>query len=226
MLFGLFITLGVAVLSVALRTYETSISQKIGAFGILTASFLAIYFITGSWILGLLSALSWLLLPWLEILTRIRALRLPREKSLRPKSPPSPEVFPTLDEITGQTPDELAAIIGGYDGLAIRSSTKANAGLLASATNLKVIGRAGIGVDNVDDGIAAIEAAGGQAALDLVEAGADAVKIGIGPGSICTTRIVTGVGVPQVMAIDETPGPPGEPAREKVRKREREEHPQ
>jgi IMP dehydrogenase len=42
----------------------------------------------------------------------------------------------------------------------------------------------------------------GQAALDLVKAGADAVKIGIGPGSICTTRIVTGVGVPQVMAID------------------------
>src|SRR5580765_5201680 len=42
----------------------------------------------------------------------------------------------------------------------------------------------------------------GQAALDLVEAGADAVKVGIGPGSICTTRIVTGVGVPQVMAID------------------------
>ena len=36
----------------------------------------------------------------------------------------------------------------------------------------------------------------------LVEAGADAVKIGIGPGSICTTRIVTGVGVPQIMAID------------------------
>src|ERR1035441_5773994 len=42
----------------------------------------------------------------------------------------------------------------------------------------------------------------GAAALALVEAGADAVKIGIGPGSICTTRIATGVGVPQVMAID------------------------
>ena len=40
-----------------------------------------------------------------------------------------------------------------------------------------------------------------QAALDLVEAGADAVKVGIGPGSICTTRIVAGVGVPQVSAI-------------------------
>ncbi len=42
----------------------------------------------------------------------------------------------------------------------------------------------------------------GAAALDLVEAGADAVKVGIGPGSICTTRIVAGVGVPQITAID------------------------
>lgn len=41
----------------------------------------------------------------------------------------------------------------------------------------------------------------GAAALALVEAGADAVKVGIGPGSICTTRIVSGVGVPQVSAI-------------------------
>jgi IMP dehydrogenase len=42
----------------------------------------------------------------------------------------------------------------------------------------------------------------GAAALALADAGADAVKVGIGPGSICTTRIVAGVGVPQVMAID------------------------
>ncbi|HLT63945.1 MAG TPA: IMP dehydrogenase [Pseudohongiella sp.] len=40
-----------------------------------------------------------------------------------------------------------------------------------------------------------------QAARDLAEAGADAVKVGIGPGSICTTRIVTGVGVPQITAV-------------------------
>ncbi len=42
----------------------------------------------------------------------------------------------------------------------------------------------------------------GAAARALVEAGADGVKVGIGPGSICTTRIVAGVGVPQIMAID------------------------
>ena len=43
----------------------------------------------------------------------------------------------------------------------------------------------------------------GEAAKELIEAGADAVKVGIGPGSICTTRVVAGVGVPQVTAINE-----------------------
>ncbi|WP_099019735.1 IMP dehydrogenase [Marinicella litoralis] len=43
----------------------------------------------------------------------------------------------------------------------------------------------------------------GAAALALVEAGVDAVKVGVGPGSICTTRIVAGVGVPQISAIDD-----------------------
>ncbi|ADD79450.1 inosine-5'-monophosphate dehydrogenase [Candidatus Riesia pediculicola USDA] len=43
-----------------------------------------------------------------------------------------------------------------------------------------------------------------EGALDLVQAGADAVKVGIGPGSICTTRIVTGVGIPQITAISES----------------------
>lgn len=55
-----------------------------------------------------------------------------------------------VDEITGKTPEELKAIIGQYDGLAIRSSTKVTKEILDAATNLKVVGRAGIGVDNVD----------------------------------------------------------------------------
>ncbi len=50
----------------------------------------------------------------------------------------------------GKDKDALAAIIGKYDGLAIRSATKATEKLIEAATNLKVIGRAGIGVDNVD----------------------------------------------------------------------------
>ena len=53
-----------------------------------------------------------------------------------------------------------------------------------------------------------------EAAKDLIDAGADAVKVGIGPGSICTTRVVSGVGVPQITAIFnamKTAGPAGVP---------------
>src|SRR4051795_3208132 len=50
----------------------------------------------------------------------------------------------------GKDKDKLAAAIGGYDGLAIRSATKVTAKILENAKNLKVIGRAGIGVDNVE----------------------------------------------------------------------------
>ena len=50
----------------------------------------------------------------------------------------------------GKDKEKLAEIIGNYDGLAIRSATKATEKLIAAAANLKVIGRAGIGVDNVD----------------------------------------------------------------------------
>ncbi|KAF0229572.1 MAG: D-3-phosphoglycerate [Beijerinckiaceae bacterium] len=56
----------------------------------------------------------------------------------------------TFDPSLGKDKDKLAAVIGEYDGLAIRSASKATAKLLEGAPNLKVIGRAGIGVDNVD----------------------------------------------------------------------------
>ena len=55
-----------------------------------------------------------------------------------------------VDVKTGLGEDELIAIIGDYDGLAVRSATKATEKVLEAATNLKVIGRAGIGVDNID----------------------------------------------------------------------------
>ncbi len=63
-----------------------------------------------------------------------------------------------VDVKVGLSPEELAEIIDQYDGLAIRSATKVTADILAKAVNLKVVGRAGIGVDNVD--IPAATAAG------------------------------------------------------------------
>jgi D-3-phosphoglycerate dehydrogenase len=55
-----------------------------------------------------------------------------------------------VDVITGLKPEELKKIIGAYDGIAIRSATKMTPDIIQAATNLKVIGRAGTGVDNVD----------------------------------------------------------------------------
>ena len=69
-------------------------------------------------------------------------------------SPAAVQIFKdhgvAVDVKAGLDKDQLAEIIAGYDGLAIRSATKVTAKLLARAEKLKVIGRAGIGVDNVD----------------------------------------------------------------------------
>ncbi len=77
-------------------------------------------------------------------------------------SPAAIEIFKSrgvdADVKTGLPKEELLKIIGDYDGLAVRSATKADKDVLAAAKNMKVIGRAGIGVDNVD--IPAATAAG------------------------------------------------------------------
>jgi D-3-phosphoglycerate dehydrogenase len=69
-------------------------------------------------------------------------------------SPQATEIFKSrgveVDVKTGLSEEELVKIIGDYDGLAIRSATKVTPVILAAAKKLKVIGRAGIGVDNVD----------------------------------------------------------------------------
>lgn len=79
-------------------------------------------------------------------------------------SPKAAEIFKknkiTVDVKTGLEPSELKKIIGNYDGIAIRSATKLKPDLIKAAKKLKVVGRAGIGVDNVD-----IPAATGQGVI-------------------------------------------------------------
>ena len=81
-------------------------------------------------------------------------MTVPQSAHFRPDGPQGRRDLPRtaieVDEKPGLTPDELKAIIGDYDGLAIRSATKVTKAILDAATNLKVVGRAGIGVDNVD----------------------------------------------------------------------------
>jgi len=106
MLFSLLLIAGVAALSMGLRSFDHVLPQKLGALGIFATSFLAGFFLSGYLLVGIFCALSWLLLPWLEILTRIRKLRLPLEKNLRHRSPPSSEIFPALHEITTEVEEE------------------------------------------------------------------------------------------------------------------------
>ena len=79
---------------------------------------------------------------------------MPRVLISDPMDPKAAEVFRAngveVDEKPGLSRDELKSIIGEYDGLAIRSATKVTADLLEAASALTVIGRAGIGVDNID----------------------------------------------------------------------------
>jgi IMP dehydrogenase len=84
-------------------------------------------------------------------------------------------------------------IAAGADCIVVDTAHGHSKGVLDT---VKVLRRAHNGLAIVGGNIAT-----GDAALALIKAGVDAVKVGIGPGSICTTRIVAGVGVPQITAI-------------------------
>lgn len=94
----------------------------------------------------------------------------------------------------GETEERVAALIkAGVDAIVVDTAHGHSQGVLDRVSWIKQMYPE---VDVIGGNIATAEAA-----LDLVKAGADAVKVGIGPGSICTTRIVAGVGVPQISAI-------------------------
>ncbi|HLG53665.1 MAG TPA: IMP dehydrogenase [Steroidobacteraceae bacterium] len=97
----------------------------------------------------------------------------------------------------GTAPDTLDRVAGlveaGVDVVVVDTSHGHSRGVLATVTKIK---QAHPGVQVIGGNI--VTADGARA---LVEAGADGVKVGIGPGSICTTRVIAGVGVPQISAV-------------------------
>jgi IMP dehydrogenase len=94
----------------------------------------------------------------------------------------------------GQIDRAQALVDAGVDVLVLDSAHGHSKGILDTVKEIKKL----MSVDIIAGNVATAEAT--QA---LIDAGADGVKVGIGPGSICTTRIVAGVGVPQISAIDE-----------------------
>jgi hypothetical protein len=89
---------GLFVLAVALRTARTTLLRKLGALTFLLASFCLFYFPSGSLWIGSLGVLLWFFLPWIELLTRIRRMRLPVENRLRHRALPNPSFFPNATE--------------------------------------------------------------------------------------------------------------------------------
>jgi IMP dehydrogenase len=94
----------------------------------------------------------------------------------------------------GQLDRATALANAGCDVLVLDSAHGHSKGILDTVKVIK---------ETLDVEVIAGNVATAEAVEDLIKAGADAVKVGIGPGSICTTRIVAGVGVPQISAIDE-----------------------
>lgn len=93
----------------------------------------------------------------------------------------------------GQLDRARALVEAGVDVLVLDSAHGHSQGIIDTVKQIK---------KELDIDVIAGNIATGEAAKDLIEAGVDALKVGIGPGSICTTRIVAGVGVPQISAID------------------------
>jgi len=94
----------------------------------------------------------------------------------------------------GQLDRATALVAEGVDVIVLDSAHGHSQGIIDTLKLIK---------EKLDVDVIAGNIATGEAAKDLIEAGADGVKVGIGPGSICTTRIVAGVGVPQISAIDD-----------------------
>ena len=94
----------------------------------------------------------------------------------------------------GQLDRARALVEAGVDVLVLDSAHGHSQGIIDTLKAIK---------NELDIDVVAGNVATAEATADLIAAGADAVKVGIGPGSICTTRIVAGVGVPQISAIDE-----------------------
>ena len=91
---------GVGVLSIALRSFRHPALFRVGTFGFVATSFLAGWLLGGSLLTGLCFASTWFLLPWLEILTRVRRLRLPIDRRLEACAPPSRAAFPAFAELS------------------------------------------------------------------------------------------------------------------------------
>ncbi len=96
--------------------------------------------------------------------------------------------------VTNDMMDRISALVKAkVDVIVVDTAHGHSKGVLDAVKKIKI--------EYPDLQVIAGNVATAEATVDLIEAGADAIKVGIGPGSICTTRVVTGIGVPQITAV-------------------------
>ncbi|MFZ9932255.1 MAG: hypothetical protein ACO3YO_02680 [Chthoniobacterales bacterium] len=104
--------IGLVVLTAAFLSYAHPVLRRLGILSVGVTSFAAGYLLSRSVWIGAACAAAWLFLPWVEILLRVRKLRLPLRKQLRQSTPPSRDMFPELSDLS----DEIEA--AGFEHVA------------------------------------------------------------------------------------------------------------
>lgn len=101
-MFEFLVIAALVVLAMACRSFESRVVSKFGLLSIFAATYLIGYWLTGSHIAGGAALSLWILLPWVEIVGRVRKLRIPLQSFVKHRFPPNDEEFPELGELTDE----------------------------------------------------------------------------------------------------------------------------
>ena len=100
------------VFAVACKSFDNRFIQKLGWLALLGASYLSGFFLTDTHIGGAIFVGAWFMLPWMEIVFRVRRLRFPIKSEVKHRFPPSREVFPELSDLSGEADDDGFVEVG------------------------------------------------------------------------------------------------------------------
>lgn len=101
-MFEFLVIAALIVLYMACRTSQSRVIGKIGLLAVFTITYLIGYWLTGSHIAGCAALSIWILLPWVEIVSRVRKMRIPMQSVVKHRFPPNGEQFPELEELSAE----------------------------------------------------------------------------------------------------------------------------
>ncbi len=101
-MFEFLVVAALVVLAMACRTTQSRVLNKVGLLAVFAATYLIGYWLTGSHVAGVAALSLWVLLPWVEIVGRVRKLRIPLQSVMKHRFPPNEEEFPDLGLLTDE----------------------------------------------------------------------------------------------------------------------------